>query len=102
MAVTGIHRKAALRLLRRPPRSGASRPRSGRSRRYGPRVAAAAQVLWEAAGRIGAPRLQPFVPELLDRLVQCGELGVSPDVDQLLRQASAATLGRLLAPARAT
>jgi hypothetical protein len=65
-------------------------------------VAAAAQVLWEAAGRIGAPRLQPFVPELLDRLVQGGELGVPPEVDKLLRQASAATLGRLLAPARAT
>jgi hypothetical protein len=102
VAVTGIHRKAAIRLLRRPPRLGSSRPRSGRPRCYGPPVAAAAQVLWEAAGRIGAPRLQPFVPELLDRLVQCGELGVSSDVDKLLRQASAATLGRLLAPARAT
>jgi hypothetical protein len=102
VAVTGIHRKAAIRLLRRLPRPGPARPRSGRPRRYGPSVAAAAQVLWEAAGRIGAPRLQPFVPELLDRLVQCDELVVRPDIDKLLRQASAATLGRLLAPARAT
>jgi hypothetical protein len=102
VAVTGIHRKAAIRLLRRLPRPGPARPRSGRPRRYGPSVAAAAQVLWEATGRIGAPRLQPFVPELLDRLVQCDELVVRPDIDKLLRQASAATLGRLLAPARAT
>jgi hypothetical protein len=32
---------------------------------YGPDVATAAQVLWEATGEIGAVRLQPFVPELL-------------------------------------
>jgi hypothetical protein len=37
-------------------------------------VAAAAEVLWQASGRIGAHRLHPFVPELLDRLVQCGKL----------------------------
>lgn len=102
VAVTHMHRKAAIRMLRRTPREGGPRARSGRPRRYGPPVAAAAQVLWEAAGRIGAPRLQPFVPELLDRLVQGGEFGVPPAVDKLLRQASAATLGRLLAPARAT
>jgi antitoxin (DNA-binding transcriptional repressor) of toxin-antitoxin stability system len=38
-----------------------------------PHVAAAAKVLWQASGRIGAHRLHAFVPELLDRLVQCGE-----------------------------
>jgi len=41
------------------------------------------------------------VPELLERLVQCGELTVAPDVDKHLRQASRPTLARLLAPARA-
>jgi len=65
-------------------------------------VAAAAEVVWEAAGRIGPQRLQPFVPDLLDRLTQCGELALAPEVEKLLRQASAATLGRLLAPARGT
>lgn len=59
-------------------------------------------MLWQAAGQIGAHRLQPFVPELLDRLIQCGELVPVPAVDKLLRQASRATLARLWAPARAT
>ena len=102
VTVTGIHRKAAIRLLRRPPRAPTPRPRSGRPRVYGSAVAAAAEVVWEAAGRIGPQRLQPFVPELLDRLIQCDELTLAPEVEKLLRQASAATVGRLLAPARAT
>lgn len=99
--VTGIHRKAAIRLLRRPPRGPTLRSRTGRPRVYGPGVAAAAEVLWEAAGRIGPQRLHPFVPELLARLIQCDELRLTPEVEKLLRQASPATLGRLLAPARA-
>ncbi len=102
VTVTGIHRKAAIRLLRRPPRTPTVRPRSGRPRVYGSAVAAATQVVWEAAGRIGPQRLHPFLPELTDRLIQCGELALVPVVDKLLRQASAATLGRLLAPARAS
>jgi hypothetical protein len=100
--VTGIHRKAAIRLLRRPARAPTGRVRTGRPRLYGRAVAAGAQVLWEAAGCIGPQRLQPFVPELLDRLMECDELALPPEVDKLLRQASAATLGRLLAPARAS
>ena len=101
VAVTGMHRKAAIRLLRRATRTGAARPRSGRPRQYGPEVAAAAAVLWQASGRIGAHRLQPFVPELLDRLVQCGEVNLPPTVDKLVRQASRPTLARLLEGARA-
>ncbi len=100
VAVTGMHRKAAIRVLRRAPgAAGARRP--GRPRRYGPEVAAAAEVLWQASGRIGAHRLHPFVCELLDRLAQCGELGLPPAVDKLVRQASRPTLARLLEGARA-
>ena len=94
VAVTGMHRKAAIRLLRRPPRLAPGPPRAGRPRRYGAEVAAAAEMLWQASGRIGAHRLHPFVPELLDRLVQCGELVVAPAVDKLVRQASRLRLTR--------
>jgi hypothetical protein len=55
----------------------------------------------QASGRIGAHRLQPFLPELLERLVGCGELTVSPPVEKLLRQISRPTLARVLEPARA-
>jgi hypothetical protein len=101
VAVAGIHRKAAIRLLRRAPRAPTAPSRAGRPRCYGPTVAAAAEVLWQAAGRIGAHRLHPFVPELLERLLRFGELALPPDVEKLLRQASRPTLARLLAPARA-
>jgi len=101
VAVTGIHRKAAIRLLRRPPRPRSTPGPGGRPREYGPEVAAAAEVLWQASGRIGAHRLHPFVPDLLARLVQCGALALRPDVEKRLRHASRPTLTRLLAPARA-
>ena len=100
VAVTGYHRKAVLRCLRTVPRRRAGRRPVGRPRRYGADVAGAAQVLWEAAGQIGAKRLQPFVPVLLDRLVACHELTVSGATALALRQVSTATLERLLAPAR--
>jgi hypothetical protein len=102
VAVTGLHRKAAIRLLRRVPAARPARPRAGRPRVYGPAVAAAAAVLWQATGHIGPHRLHPFVPELLDRLTRDGELTLPPEIDKLVRHLSPATLGRLLAPARAT
>jgi hypothetical protein len=101
VAVTGIHRKAAIRLLRRTPRPRAAPGPGGRPRAYGPAVAAAAEVLWQASGRIGAHRLHPFVPELLDRLLRDGEVTLAPSVDKLVRQASRAPLARVLGPARA-
>ena len=78
VTVTGMHRKAAIRLLRRAPRPPTGPSRAGRPRSYGPDVAAAAEVLWQASGRIGAHRLHPFVGELLERLIRCGELTVAP------------------------
>jgi len=101
VAVAGIHRKAAIRLLRRAPRAPRAPSRAGRPRLYGPAVARAAAILWQASGRIGAHRLHPFVAELLDRLTLYGELTVTPEIDKQLRQASRPTLARLLAPARA-
>ena len=100
VAVTGYHRKAAIRLLHRPPCGRPMRRRSGRPRVYGPTEAAAVQVVWDAAGEIGATRLHPFVPELLDRLAASGELVLVPETAGAVRRASAATLKRLLAPAR--
>ena len=101
VAVTGLHRKAAIRLLTRLPRTRSEPGPGGRPRLYGPEVAAAAEVLWQASGRIGAHRLQPFIPELLERLVVWGELIVSPPVEKLLRQISRPTLARVLEAARA-
>src|SRR5207302_6372679 len=84
VAVTGMHRKAAIRLLRRTPRRPSAPARAGRPRCYGPHVAAAAEVLWQASGRIGAHRLLPFVPVLLVRLFKYGDLEPVPVLDKLL------------------
>ena len=95
VAVTGYHRKSALRLLsgrRREARGG----RVGRPVEYGPDVSVAARVVHEAAGGIGARRLHPFVGEMASRLAAFGELKIDPATDALLRRASAATLERLL------
>ena len=95
-AVTGYHRKSAIRALsgrRRESKGG----RVGRPVEYGPDVAEAARMVHEAAGGIGARRLHPFVGELASRLAQFGELELDCSTEAKLRRASAATLERLLA-----
>ena len=96
VAVTGYHRKSVVRRLagrRRPARGGAV----GRPVQYDGKVAGAAALVHEAAGRIGARRLHPFVGELAARLAALGELVLEPETMDLLNRASPATLERLLA-----
>jgi len=63
VAATGLHRKAAIRPIRRAPRAPAVRSRAGRPSVYGSAVAKAVEILWQATGHIGSHRLHPFVPE---------------------------------------
>ena len=100
VAVTGYHRKSAVRLLSGRPREGKG-GQVGRPVEYGPEVTGAARVVHEAAGGIGARRLHPFVGELASRLRAFGELAVDVSTDALLRRASAATLERLLEASQA-
>ena len=80
---TGYHRKAAVRLLRRPP-VASQVPRQGRPVRYGAPVRVALFVAWEALDRPCGKRLQPFLPELVAQLERHGELVVDADVRGLL------------------
>ena len=73
----------------------------GRPVEYGAEVAAAARVVHEAAGGVGAKRLHPFVGELASRLAAFGELEMGPETEALLGRASASTLERLLSEAQA-
>ncbi len=50
--------------------------------------------LWHAAGDICAERLHPFIPDLLDKLIACGELAVTSETDAQLRRISLATVKR--------
>ena len=60
-ATTGLHRKAAIRLLnrRRSPEGNKGR---GRPCIYGFKAKVALKVMWEATDRLCSKRLQPFVP----------------------------------------
>jgi len=98
-ATTGYHRKAAIRLLRRPlgpPPTG----RRGAPRRYGPHAVDALGGAWEAAGRIGSKRLAPFLAELVPVLERHGELRLADDVRTGVLSLGASTIDRLLRPYR--
>lgn len=97
--VTGYHRKAAIRLLRRGP--GPPAGRWGRRRTYGPEVAAALRLVWEATDRLCSRRLHPFLPELVPVLERHGHLALPTAVRGQLLRVSPATIDRLLRPSRA-
>jgi len=61
--VTGYHRKAAIRLLRRPARRRGRR--RGRPVRYGPTVVGPLRQIWEAAGYPWSVRLRALLPAWL-------------------------------------
>jgi hypothetical protein len=83
VAVTGIHRNAAIRMLRRVPRRRATPEPGGRPRQYGPEVAAAATGLWEAVGRIGALKASSSAPSAPSTSppVQRDGMGIQRDLD---------------------
>jgi hypothetical protein len=97
--VTGLHRKAAIRLLNRPIRSRAVK-RAGRPSKYNLAVVEALKKIWEASDRLCSKRLQPFLPEMIRVLQQHGEQHIDVNQERLLCQVSPATIDRLLRPIR--
>lgn len=98
--VTGYHRKHAERLLRGGDRRDRSRPRPER-RVYDDAVHEALILLWEASDRICGKRLKPLIPMLIAAMERHGHLALDAEVRARLETISAATIDRLLAPARA-
>lgn len=92
--VTGYHRKAVIRLLRRPV--GRRRARRGRPVRYGPVVVGALRQIWEAAGYPWSVRLQALLPTWLPSAVRRWRL--SRDVVERLRTISPRQMDRCLRP----
>jgi len=97
--VTGLHRKAVIRLLNRRSQPGAGK-RRGRKRKYVTGAAEALRVVWEASDRLCSRRLQPFLPEMVKALRQHGEQQIDADMEALLCGISPATIDRLLKPHR--
>lgn len=99
VAVTGYHRKHALRLLNGRGGEGESRGRVGR-RIYDEAVRQALVVVWETADRICGKRLKAVLPSLVESMERHGHLRLDEEVKRRLLAASAATIDRLLAPVR--
>ena len=96
--VTGLHRKAAIRLLRRPCQPRISK-RRGRPAVY-KEVMEPLRVVWEASDRLCSRRLQPFLPEMIRVLRQHGEQKIDASTAAQLCRMSPSTIDRLLRPCR--
>ena len=95
VAVTGYHRKHAMRLLRQGRPAKRSGPRLAR-RVYDEVVREALVVLWEASDRVCGKRLKPLLPVLIEGMEQHGHLQLAGDVRGALLRVSAATIDRAL------
>src|SRR3954465_6624820 len=98
-AITGFHRKHAMRLLRAGQPGRRSGPRPGR-RTYDDATREALIVIWEAWDRICGKRLRPLVPVLVEAMERHGHLQLAPEVRAGLLAMSAATIDRALVKAR--
>ena len=97
--VTGLHRKAAIRLLHRLSQPGTCQ-RRGRRRKYGAGAAEVLRVVWKASDRLCSKRLQPFLPEMVKVLRQHGEQRFDAATEGQLCRMSPSTIDRLLRPCR--
>jgi hypothetical protein len=94
-AVTGYHRKHAMRLLREGRPDKRSGPRLAR-RVYDEGVREALVVLWEASDRVCGKRLKPLLPVLIDGMERHGHLQLAAEIRAALLTVSAATIDRTL------
>ena len=98
-AVSGLHRKHAMRVLRAGQPGHRSGPRPVR-RLYNDAVREALIVTWEASDRVCGKRLRPLVPILVEAMERHGHLQLAPKVRVGLLAMSAATIDRALREAR--
>jgi len=92
--VTGLNRKVTGRHLSRAPSNRLFRVK--RPDKYSLETKLTVIKLWHAANDIAGERLQPFIPDLLAKLVQFG-LVVSPEAHTQLLGISTATVKRIVA-----
>ena len=95
VAITGFHRKHAMRLLRSGVTGQASNGRVGR-RIYGEEVREVLVVLWEASDRICGKRPESLMPTLVEAMERHGHLQLGPEIRAGLLAMSAATIDRSL------
>lgn len=98
-ANTGLTRKYALRMLRRPPELRKKLSRH-RRRLYGEPEQLGLRRLWPLLGYCSAKRLVAGLPDLIDACERHGEWAPASPVKEKLLRMSASTCERLLRPIR--
>ncbi len=99
VAVTGFHRKHAMRLLRCDAKARRSEAKSTR-RIYNEAIREAIVVLWEASDRICGKRLKALIPTLVEAMERHGHLKLGPEIRAAVLVMSASTIDRLLRAVR--
>lgn len=98
VAITGFHRKHAMRLLRG---EGGAEIRGRRRRRiYDEAERNALVFLWEASDRVCGKRLKALMPVLIEAMERHGHLELGIEIRTKMLAMSAATIDRALAPVR--
>ena len=98
VAVSGYHRKHAIRVLGSDGEH--NRPKPPRNRLYDEAVRQALIVLWEASDRLCGKRLKALIPVLTEAMERHGHLELDPEIRAKLRIVSAATIDRALGETR--
>ena len=99
VAVAGVHRKHAQRLLKTAKTSRRSDSRPGR-RIYDDCVRETLVLLWEASDRICGKRLKCLLPGLVEAMQRHGHIRLAGEVRSAILSMSAATIDRSLREAR--
>lgn len=94
------HRKAAIRMLRRPLKRAGSPRRRGRPSATSPLVDGALRQVWEASGELCSKRLAPFLPELVAALERHREIALTSEVRSALVNLKPTTIDRKLRDVR--
>ena len=99
VAITGFHRKHAMRLLRCDAAARRSEAKASR-RIYDEAVCEAIVVLWEASDRICGKRLKALMPILVEAMERHGHLRLGPEIRAAVLAMSASTIDRSLRKVR--
>jgi hypothetical protein len=95
VAITELHRKHAMKLLRVGGAAQRNDPKRER-RQYDEAAREALVVLWEASDRICGKRLRPLIPALVEAMERHGHLSLDPAERGQLLAMSAAPIDRAL------
>lgn len=98
-AVSGLHRKSLIRLVRGPTLERQRRHRV-RGRTYGHEVEDAIKVVWESLDFVCAERLTPALLPIAQHLAQFGELSLTSKLEGQLARISRPTVQRLVGKLR--